>query len=65
MSFPKAIHNPSSFDNFAIVYVDCTSFSPFIYVIVYKSQHKLFSILSDEDNFKPILSEIFSLISLL
>ena len=52
------IHNPSLF------FVDYSSFSPLLHVIIYNTQHKLPPTLSDAANFTPILSEIFSLVSL-
>ena len=47
-----------------VVYADCSSFSLLSYVIIYNTQHKFLPILSDATNLVPILSEIFSLISL-
>ena len=56
VSFPKVIHNTSSFDYFGTVCVDCSSFSLFLYVIIYNTQLNFLPILSDAANFRHILT---------
>ena len=52
-----------TFCSFGMVYADYISFSQFLYVNIYNTQHEFLPILINAANFTSILTEKFSLIS--